>query len=82
MVAEARFIRAYLFFRLTTWYGDIPLFDHDLTLSESKTIARTPQADVLAFIRSELDAVAEILPTKQQYSAKITDVLPRALPLH
>jgi hypothetical protein len=70
MVAEARFIRAYLFFRLTTWYGDIPLFDHDLTLSESKTIARTPQADVLAFIRSELDAVAEILPTKQQYSSE------------
>jgi hypothetical protein len=68
MKAEARFIRAYLFFRLTTWYGDVPLFEKDLTLSESKTIARTPQADVLAFVRSELDAILPFLPTKQEYA--------------
>lgn len=68
MKAEARFIRAYLYFRLTTWFGDVPLFDHDLSLSESKTIARTPQADVLAFIRSELDAVATNLPAKGAYA--------------
>jgi len=68
MKAEARFIRAYLYFRLTTWFGDVPLFDHDLSLSESKTIARTPQADVLAFIRSELDAVATNLPIKGAYA--------------
>lgn len=69
MKAEARFIRAYLYFRLTTWYGDVPLFQKDLTLSESKSIARTPQAEVLAFVRSELDAVAEILPAKEAYAA-------------
>lgn len=69
MKAEARFIRAYLFFRLTTWFGDVPLFDHDLTLSESKSITRTPQADVLAFVHSELDAVAEVLPAKDAYGA-------------
>lgn len=68
MKAEARFIRAYLYFRLTTWYGDVPLFQKDLTLSESKSIARTPQAEVLAFVRSELDAVTEILPAKQAYA--------------
>lgn len=68
MKAEARFIRAYLYFRLTTWYGDVPLFDHDLTLSESKTISRTPQADVLAFVRSELDAILPLLPAKEAYA--------------
>lgn len=68
MKAEARFIRAYLYFRLTTWYGDVPLFDHDLTLSESKTISRTPQADVLAFVRSELDAILPLLPAKEAYT--------------
>ncbi|HAH23191.1 MAG TPA: RagB/SusD family nutrient uptake outer membrane protein [Prolixibacteraceae bacterium] len=68
MKAEARFIRAYLYFRLTNWYGDVPLFDHDLTLSESKTIARTSQADVLAFVRSELDAILEVLPAKEGYA--------------
>lgn len=68
MKAEARFIRAYLYFRLTTWYGDVPLFQKDLSLSESKSIARTPQAEVLAFVHSELDAVAEILPAKEAYA--------------
>lgn len=68
MKAEARFIRAYLLFRLTTWFGDVPLFEKDLTLSESKSITRKPQAEVLAFIRSELDAVAEILPAREKYT--------------
>ena len=68
MIAEARFIRAWQFFRLTTWFGDVPLFDHDLTLSESKTIARTSQAEVLKFVRDELDAVVNDLPTKHKYA--------------
>jgi hypothetical protein len=68
MVAEARFIRAYLFFRLTTWFGDIPLFEKDLTLSESKEIGRTSQADVLTFVRNELDAIVDVLPTKNEYA--------------
>lgn len=67
MKAEARFIRAFLFFRLTTWYGDVPLFEKDLTLSESKSIARTPQSEVLTFVRNELDAILEFLPTKEEY---------------
>ncbi|HEY3389450.1 MAG TPA: RagB/SusD family nutrient uptake outer membrane protein [Prolixibacteraceae bacterium] len=68
MKAEARFIRAYLYFRLTTWYGDVPLFDHDLTLSETKTITRTSQAEVLTFVRNELDAILPGLPAKEGYS--------------
>jgi len=68
MKAEARFIRAYLYFRLTSWYGDVPMFDHDLTLSETRTIARTPQAEVLSFVRSELDAILLNLPAKEAYS--------------
>lgn len=62
MIAEARFIRASLFFRLTTWYGDVPLFEKNLTVAESKTIARTSHADVLKFVRAELDAAAKDLP--------------------
>ncbi len=70
MIAEARFIRAYLFFRLTTWYGDVPLFEHDLTLSESKELVRTPQADVLSFVRNELDAIESVLPAKEEYGSE------------
>jgi hypothetical protein len=68
MIAEARFIRAWQYFRLTTWFGDVPLFDHDITLSESQTIARTPKAEVLAFVRKELDDVIALLPSKSEYS--------------
>lgn len=66
--AEARFIRAWLFFRLTTWYGDIPLFTKDITLDESKNIERTPHADVVRFICDELEEIASILPTNKQYA--------------
>jgi len=62
MKAESRYIRASLFFRLTTWYGDVPLFDKNLTVAESKTIARTSHAEVLKFVRAELDSAALALP--------------------
>ena len=69
MIAEARFIRASLFFRLTTHYGDVPLFKANLSLQEANTIARTPKADVIDFVRKELNEIVTILPTRQHYSA-------------
>jgi starch-binding outer membrane protein, SusD/RagB family len=60
--AEARFIRAYAHFQLATMYGDVPLVTKVLTLSESKTITRTPNADVIAFVLSELEGIQPDLP--------------------
>ena len=68
MKAEARFIRSFLFFRLTTQYGDVPLFDHNLTLQEATDIARSPKTEVLDFVRTELNDIVTVLPTKQGYS--------------
>ncbi|MCG8307347.1 MAG: RagB/SusD family nutrient uptake outer membrane protein, partial [Cytophagales bacterium] len=68
VISEARFIRAFLFFRLTTWFGDVPLFDHDLTLSESETIGRSPASEVVSFVRSELDDIISSLPAKGDYA--------------
>jgi hypothetical protein len=68
MKAEARFIRAFLYFRLTSQYGDVPLFDHNLTLQEATDLFRTPKAEVLDFVRTELNDIVTILPTKQEYS--------------
>jgi len=68
MKAEARFIRAFLYFRLTTQYGDVPLFDGNLSLEEANSIARSPKADVLAFVRAELNEIATMLPAKGEYS--------------
>lgn len=67
MKAEARFIRAFLFFRLTTQYGDVPLFEQNLSLEEANSVARTPKSEVLNFVRNELNEIATILPDKGEY---------------
>jgi len=67
--AEMRFIRAFTDFNLTKWYGDIPLVNDDITEDESKVIPRTPQAQVVTFILSELNAIIPLLPSKDQLAA-------------
>jgi len=62
IIAETRFIRAYAHFRLSTWYGDVPLVDKVLSLSEARTITRTPHADVIAFVLDELEIIQPDLP--------------------
>lgn len=69
MKAEARFIRAFLFFRLASQYGDVPLFDYNMNLQEANTIARSPKSEVIGFIRSELNEIADILPVKEEYAS-------------
>ncbi|NHA02365.1 RagB/SusD family nutrient uptake outer membrane protein [Mucilaginibacter sp. HC2] len=66
MIAETRFLRAFAHFNLTKWYGDVPLVTDNITPDEAKVIARTPKADVIKFILSELDAALPYLPSKDQ----------------
>lgn len=60
-IAEAKAIRAYHHFILMNNFGDVPLVKSEISVEESKTIARTPKAEVLQFILDELD-FAKILP--------------------
>lgn len=69
MKAEARFIRAFLYLRLVTNFGDVPFFTKDISLEESKTVSRTAAAEVKSWIHTELDQVAEILPSNLEYEA-------------
>jgi hypothetical protein len=68
MKGEIRFIRAFQYFQLYTWFGDVPLFDKDITLDEAKTISRTPRAQVVDFVLKELDAAATVLPVNTAYA--------------
>ena len=83
MKAEVRFVRAFHNFKLMSWWGDVPLLTKDITPDEAKSIARTPRAEVLEFILSELDAAAAVLPTKSQYAqadlGRITKAAAKAL---
>ncbi|RUT72462.1 RagB/SusD family nutrient uptake outer membrane protein [Flavobacterium cupreum] len=66
MKAEARFLRAFQHFQLTTWFGDIPLLKKDPSLQEATSISRTSHAEVIAYILSELDAIIPALPKNTQ----------------
>jgi len=67
--AEVRFIRAFEDFNLTKWYGDVPLINDNITEDQAKTEARTPQAQVYAFIVNEMNAIIPSLPAKDQLGA-------------
>jgi len=69
VIAQARFIRAFHYLQLTTWFGDVPLFQHDISYSQSVSIKRTPHAQVLSFILGELDSAAAVLPVNTAYGA-------------
>jgi len=62
MIAQVRFIRAYQYFLMSQLYGDVPLITTILTPAQSIASVRTPKADVIKFILSELAAAAADLP--------------------
>jgi hypothetical protein len=69
ITAEARFIRAYAYFELLNWYGDVPFYTNELSIDESRTIARTGKNEVLQFVKSELAAIRADLPTNDYSGA-------------
>ncbi len=68
MKAEARFIRAYHYFNLINWFGDVPLLTKVISPDEASLVSRTPKADVLKFVLDELDAAVQALPKKEDYA--------------
>ena len=68
LVGEAKFLRAFCYFRLVQWFGDIPLVDRQLKEDEYFTLTQTPVQQIYNFIESDLkDAIAG-LPEKSKYA--------------
>lgn len=63
IVAQAKFIRAYSYYELTQFFGDVPLIKNILTPEEAKA-SRTSKSEVVNFILTELDEAASKLPIK------------------
>ncbi|WP_220100625.1 RagB/SusD family nutrient uptake outer membrane protein [Chitinophaga oryzae] len=61
-LAEAKFIRAYAYFRLVRAYGDVPLRLHVPKGPEEYNIPRAPKAEVWAAIEKDLTEAAAVLP--------------------
>lgn len=60
--AEAKFIRAYAYFRLARAFGDVPLRLRVPVDETEYNLPRTPQAEVYAQIETDLTEAAEVLP--------------------
>ncbi|RYZ48058.1 MAG: RagB/SusD family nutrient uptake outer membrane protein [Sphingobacteriales bacterium] len=63
--AQARFIRAFCYFDLVRWFGKVPLIDRPIDVNESKSIGRSPVADVYELIIADFKFAEEHLPSIQ-----------------
>ena len=80
LYGEVYFLRAYYYFTLVKMFGDVPLFtDKRLTLSENKTLKRSPKADVYKQIETDLNNAIAVLPAVQTDKGRATKYAAQAL---
>lgn len=64
MKAQARYLRAWMYLRLTEFYGNVPYFTHELSADESKRVTRTPHVQIMRALHTELDSIMPHLPRR------------------
>ena len=80
VIAEATFLRAYYYFELVKWFGDVPLaVDKRLLFGDQNTVERTPRAEVYAQIEQDLQFAANTLPLVQTETGRATKGAAQAL---
>lgn len=80
LYGEIYFLRAYYYFHLVRCFGDVPLFvDRRLSLSDSRSLSRSPKADVYRQIEADLTAAINVLPAVQVQKGRITKYAAQAL---
>ena len=62
VLAEARFLRAYYYFELVKFFGDVPLIiDKRLGIEEAQQLPRTPKSEIYAQIEEDLQFAISVL---------------------
>jgi len=80
VLAQARFLRAFYYFELVKWFGDVPLsIDKRIQFGEQFNIDRAPKAEVYALIEQDLIFAAANLPYTQNETGRITKGAAQAL---
>lgn len=80
VLAEATFLRAYYYFELVKWFGDVPLIvDQRFLFGDQDVAERTPKAEVYAQIEQDLLFAAANLPTVQSDTGRVTKGAAQAL---
>ena len=76
--AEAKFIRAFMFFKLVRAYGGVPVITKSLAPSEWYQQRRATEAEVYAQIYKDLREAIPALPLKSTYTAAQTHRISKA----
>ncbi len=80
VLAQARFLRAYYYFELVKWFGDVPFaVDQRIQFGDQFSIGRTPKAEIYAQIEQDLIYAAGNLPYVQSQTGRITKGASQAL---
>ena len=80
MYGEVYFLRSYYYFTLVKFFGDVPLFaDKRLSITDSRTLQRSPKADVYKQIELDLTNAIAVLPTSPAQPGRITKYAAQAL---
>ena len=80
VIAQARFLRAYYYFELVKWFGDVPLaVDKQILFGEESSYVRSPTAEVYAQIELDLMYAADNLPLVQTETGRVTKGAAQAL---
>jgi starch-binding outer membrane protein, SusD/RagB family len=61
-IAEAKFIRAFAYYKLALLWGDVPIIEDNLKLVNSPLVNLNPVKDVYQFVINDLRFAAENLP--------------------
>jgi len=80
VLAQARFLRAYYYFELVKWFGDVPLIvDQRFLFGDQFDVDRTPKEQVYTQIELDLMYASDNLPYVQSQIGRITKGAAQAL---
>lgn len=80
MYGEVYFLRAYYYFTLVRFFGDVPLFtDKRLGITDSRSLKRSPKADVYKQIELDLTNAIAVLPPTPAQPGRITKYAAQAM---
>lgn len=69
LLAEAKFLRAYFYFNLVRWFGDVPLITRPLEPDEYKQ-GNTAASDIYQLIISDLNEAINALPSRSDQASE------------
>lgn len=80
VLAQTRFLRAYYYFQLVKWFGDVPfVVDKRILFGDQFSIERTPKAQIYAQMEEDLMFAADNLPYTQSQKGRVTKGAAQAL---